>query len=101
MDLRRVKNAEKLVMCRRYYLAGFFALPFLWIVNSVWFFQEAFRKPQYTEQAEIKTYVIRSFIGSVIWLAIVIVWVTIFQLKRVDWGSTGDALLFSIPHGSA
>lgn len=33
---------------------GFAFLPFLWLVNVVWFFQEAFIKPTYTEQLQIK-----------------------------------------------
>jgi hypothetical protein len=35
-------------------LAGFAFLPFLWCVNAIWFFAEAFRKPPYEEQREIK-----------------------------------------------
>ncbi|KAK3779315.1 hypothetical protein RRG08_031606 [Elysia crispata] len=101
MDLRRVNNTEKLAMCRKYFFAGFFVLPFLWVVNSVWFFKEAFRKPHYTEQADIRSYVIRSMIGAVIWLAIIITWVIFYQTKRVEWGSFGDSLLFIIPYGSA
>jgi presenilin enhancer 2 len=34
---------------------GFAFLPFLWLVNVVWFFKEAFVKPTYTEQLQIKT----------------------------------------------
>lgn len=33
---------------------GFAFLPFLWLVNVVWFFREAFLKPAYTEQLQIK-----------------------------------------------
>ena len=36
------------------FAAGFALLPFLWCVNSIWFFAEAFRKPPYDEQKEIK-----------------------------------------------
>lgn len=35
-------------------LGGFAFLPFLWLVNVVWFFKEAFVKPAYTEQPQIK-----------------------------------------------
>lgn len=35
-------------------LAGLAFLPFVWAVNTVWFFNEAFRKPAYDEQKEIK-----------------------------------------------
>lgn len=34
---------------------GFAFLPFLWFINSVWFFREAFLKPEYQEQRQIKT----------------------------------------------
>ncbi|KAF0045285.1 hypothetical protein F2P81_001814 [Scophthalmus maximus] len=55
MNLERLPNEEKLCLCRKYYLAGFALLPFLWLVNVVWFFREAFVKPAYTEQSQIKT----------------------------------------------
>ena len=34
--------------------AGFAFLPFLWAINSVWFYGEAFKKPAFDEQKEIK-----------------------------------------------
>uniref|UniRef100_A0A7N6ADQ5 Gamma-secretase subunit PEN-2 n=1 Tax=Anabas testudineus TaxID=64144 RepID=A0A7N6ADQ5_ANATE len=55
MNLERLPNEEKLSLCRKYYLGGFAFLPFLWLVNVVWFFREAFVKPAYTEQLQIKT----------------------------------------------
>uniref|UniRef100_A0A672GLE2 Gamma-secretase subunit PEN-2 n=1 Tax=Salarias fasciatus TaxID=181472 RepID=A0A672GLE2_SALFA len=55
MNLERLPNEEKLSLCRKYYLGGFAFLPFLWLVNVVWFFREAFMKPAYTEQLQIKT----------------------------------------------
>uniref|UniRef100_A0A669EE53 Gamma-secretase subunit PEN-2 n=2 Tax=Oreochromis TaxID=8139 RepID=A0A669EE53_ORENI len=54
MNLERLPNEEKLSLCRKYYLGGFAFLPFLWLVNVVWFFREAFLKPSYTEQLQIK-----------------------------------------------
>lgn len=35
-------------------LVGFACLPFIWAVNSIWFFDEAFRKPAYDEQKLIR-----------------------------------------------
>lgn len=99
MDLKRVKNEEKLDLCRKYYLGGFFLLPFLWIVNSIWFFQEAFLKSQYDQQRQIRTYVIRSILGSLVWIAVIVTWVVIFQLKRAEWGATADYISFIIPKG--
>lgn len=36
------------------FTAGFALLPFVWFVNSIWFFNEAFRKPPYEEQKLIR-----------------------------------------------
>ncbi|KAH9514972.1 hypothetical protein Btru_021552 [Bulinus truncatus] len=99
MDLQKLKNPDKLALCRKYYLAGFFILPFLWFINSIWFFNEAFRKTEYTEQAQIRKYVIRSIIGFLVWLAIIITWVVIYQVNRVSWGETGELISFTIPLG--
>ncbi|KAL5020360.1 hypothetical protein ScPMuIL_003252 [Solemya velum] len=88
-----------LQILRKYYLGGFALLPFLWLVNSIWFFNEAFRKPVYTEQQQIRLYVIRSMVGTLIWLAIITTWVVIFQLNRASWGATADYMSFIIPKG--
>lgn len=37
-----------------FFLVGFALLPFVWGINTVWFFDEAFRKPAYDEQKTIK-----------------------------------------------
>ncbi|ELU01672.1 hypothetical protein CAPTEDRAFT_164221 [Capitella teleta] len=99
MDLGRVKDDVKLDLCRKYYLGGFAFLPFLWFINSVWFFKDAFIKESYDQQKQIKTYVIRSMIGTAIWVAVISTWVTVFQLYRADWGETADRMSFIIPKG--
>ncbi|TSN03401.1 Gamma-secretase subunit PEN-2 [Bagarius yarrelli] len=86
MNLERVSNEEKLNLCRKYYLGGFAFLPFLWLVNVVWFFKEAFVKPAYTEQPQIKIYVKRSALGLILWVAVLTTWITIFQHFRAQWG---------------
>ncbi|KAK7105343.1 gamma-secretase subunit PEN-2-like [Littorina saxatilis] len=101
MDLAKVKDEDKLQLCRKYWIGGFVFLPFLWFVNACWFFNEAFRKPAYAEQKMIRSYVIRSMIGTVVWVGGVVAWVTIFQLKRASWGAAGDSISFVIPKGYA
>ncbi|NXK93686.1 PEN2 secretase, partial [Formicarius rufipectus] len=54
MNLDRVSNEEKLELCRKYFRGGFLLLPFLWVVNVVWFFREAFVAPPFGEQPQIK-----------------------------------------------
>ncbi|XP_066999881.1 gamma-secretase subunit pen-2 [Anabrus simplex] len=99
MDLSKMKNDRKLYLCRWYCLAGFAFLPFLWCVNAVWFFPEAFRRPHYEEQGKIKLYVILSAIGALIWAIAITTWVIIFQTHRAEWGESADLISFIIPAG--
>ncbi|CAG9831095.1 unnamed protein product [Diabrotica balteata] len=100
MDLAKVPNDQKLYLCKSYYRIGFFFLPFVWFVNAIWFFREAFQKPEYQEQKHIKKYVIYSAIGSTVWFLILIAWVITFQLNRFNWGEYADYISFIIPVGS-
>ncbi|XP_049883953.1 gamma-secretase subunit pen-2 [Pectinophora gossypiella] len=101
MDLNRLPNDKKLQLCRWYFKVGCVFLPFVWAVNAVWFFKEAFVKPAFDEQKQIKRYVIMSGAGAVAWSVVLAVWVAIYQTQRVPWGATGDALSFIVPLGRA
>lgn len=46
-----ITNINVLLICT----GGFAFLPFLWLVNVVWFYREAFMRPAYPEQLKIKT----------------------------------------------
>ncbi|KAJ8980382.1 hypothetical protein NQ317_009376 [Molorchus minor] len=100
MDLSKVPNEKKLYLCRWYFRVGFALLPFVWTVNAIWFFNEAFRKPEYEEQKNIKKYVIMSAIGSSIWFVLLATWITTFQLNRASWGEFADHISFIIPVGT-
>ncbi|XP_022109553.1 gamma-secretase subunit PEN-2-like [Acanthaster planci] len=99
MNLDKVPDVDKLELCRKYYIGGFFLLPFLWFINFIWFFKEAFIRPPFEEQKQMKKYLIKSCIGSVIWTAALVAWITLFQLNRARWGATSDAISFIIPQG--
>ncbi|XP_063230046.1 gamma-secretase subunit pen-2 [Bacillus rossius redtenbacheri] len=99
MDLSKMKNDRKLYLCRWYFRAGFACLPFLWFVNTLWFFSEAFRKPTFEEQSSIKKYVVLSGVGAAVWLAALVAWTVVFQTHRVAWGETADYMSFIIPSG--
>lgn len=101
MDLKKVPDEEKVNLCRKYFLGGFALLPFLWFINVVWFFREAFIKPSFTGQSKIKSYVIKSAIGFLVWCAGLTTWILIFQTYRASWGEIGDRLSFVIPLGVA
>lgn len=96
MDLSKVQNDKKLSLCKTYFTIGFFLLPFVWLVNAIWFFNEAFRKPEFEEQKEIKKYVIYSAIGTLVWFIALVVWVIVFQLHRSEWGEYADNISFII-----
>jgi len=97
MDLTKVTNEKKLHICKWYFRAGFALLPFVWAINTIWFYAEAFTKPPYEEQKQIKKYVILSGIGALIWISVLVTWMSIFQEKREEWGDFGDAISFVIP----
>ncbi|KAM9585549.1 LOW QUALITY PROTEIN: gamma-secretase subunit PEN-2 [Morphnus guianensis] len=99
MNLERVSNEDKLELCRKYYLGGFALLPFLWLVNVLWFFREAFVAPPYGEPL-IKRYVRRSALGLGLWGVALGAWVGVFQSRRANWGALGDYLAFTLPLGT-
>ncbi|CAF2231322.1 unnamed protein product, partial [Rotaria magnacalcarata] len=63
---------------------GCACLPLLWIINAIWFYKQAFKVEPYPQQAEIRKYVIRSAIGTFIWIIIIVSWNIIFQLLRTQ-----------------
>jgi len=102
MDLSspKVSDADRLSLCRKYFFAGFACLPFVWFVNAVWFFKQAFvRKPEYPEQKEIRGYVIASGVLSAIWLAALLGWFITYIQNRSEWGEFGDRISFNVPLG--
>ncbi|XP_034942113.1 gamma-secretase subunit pen-2 [Chelonus insularis] len=99
MDLAKMSNEKKLYLCRWYFRVGFCVLPFVWAVNAIWFFKEAFLMPQYNEQKQIRKYVILSSIGALLWTAGILAWVITFQTQRVAWGEYADAITYIIPEG--
>lgn len=96
MNLGKVKEEEKIAISRKYFVGGFFFLPLLWIVNSVWFFKEAFKK---NGNQLIRRYVMGSILGTTIWIAIVVLWTSIFQTQRPKWGAFADYISLTVPYG--
>ncbi|XP_076033906.1 presenilin enhancer, gamma-secretase subunit [Oratosquilla oratoria] len=99
MNIERLPSDQKLVLCRKYYMAGFALLPFMWTINFIWFFRDAFLAPSFSEQKRIRCYVIISGIGSLVWLVGLVTWIIVFQQHRSEWGATADYMSFMIPRG--
>lgn len=101
MDLSKATNEQKLNLCGWYYKLGFAFLPFLWFINVIWFFPWAFWQKPFDEQKQIRSYVIRSAIGSILWTSGLIAWIVVFQQNRAEWGATADSMSFIIPLGKS
>jgi len=96
MNLRRVSPEEKVNICRKYFLAGIPLLPWVWIINVLWFWREA-TKVDHIPQ--VRRYTILSAIGALIYLAALGVWVGVYQSQRASWGALGDKISLHIPYG--
>lgn len=99
MDLNRVNDAEKLDLCKKYFIGGFFALPLLWLVNICWFSKQAFFRDNFPEQAKIKYYVTGSLIGFVVYTIPIVSWAIYFQKYRTSLGDFGESISFIVPAG--
>jgi len=99
MDLKKTPDVEKVRLSKIYFRVGFAFLPFLWLVNVVWFFREAFLRDNFEGQQEVKKNVIKSAIGASVWIIGLSVWISLYQMNRASWGATGDAISYLIPLG--
>ena len=97
MNLNNVSPEEKLKICRRYFHIGCFGLPFVWLINSVWFFREAFFKKD--TPLKLRWYVLASLLGLLIWSIVFVIWTSVYQTQRVKWGAPGVRISFVVPSG--
>eukprot|EP00040_Diaphanoeca_grandis_P002833 m.22836 g.22836 ORF g.22836 m.22836 type:complete len:99 (-) comp13970_c0_seq1:235-531(-) len=98
MDLKKATPDEKYHVCKRYYIGGMFCLPWLWLINAVWFGKEAFKTEA---DPRIRKMVVFSGIGALIYIIAIAAWASYFQSHRVEMGALGDSLSANIPKGSA
>mmetsp|Transcript_19586 Transcript_19586/g.32214 ORF Transcript_19586/g.32214 Transcript_19586/m.32214 type:complete len:98 (-) Transcript_19586:266-559(-) len=86
--------SDDLLVAKRYFYAGFCFLPLLWILNvcNFWGMSRNAGAPP-----ELGTYVWGSLIGASIMVAIIAVWVTLFQLNWETWSFGRDLLVVNIP----
>ncbi|KAL5972248.1 Gamma-secretase subunit PEN-2 [Taenia solium] len=69
--------------------AGIAFLPFLWLVNIVWFFQDAFFGPPSNTKKKFQLYVFLSFIGALLWIVGLVAWNIVYRQQRISWGYLG------------
>ncbi|KAI8083174.1 gamma-secretase aspartyl protease complex, presenilin enhancer-2 subunit [Halteromyces radiatus] len=88
---------EMIIISKKMFYGGFAFLPFLWLVNFLYFFQQT-RKPSAPKQ--LKHYVYLSLGGCLLWFIVLTTWYGIFVNERTYWGALGDKLTVVIPKGS-
>ena len=99
MQLAKLSDADKLNICRKYFIIGCFLLPMVWLMNVVWFLREAFFRKN--APPGLRRYVGGSLIGFLVWLAVFVVWVSVYQTQRPHWNAFGDYISFTVPLGKA
>ena len=80
MNLRRASPEEKINICRKYFLAGLPLLPWVWIVNVLWFWREA-TKPDHIPEVSDESGSILA-ISEVVIIVVVVVVVVGHVLKE-------------------
>mmetsp|Transcript_425 Transcript_425/g.562 ORF Transcript_425/g.562 Transcript_425/m.562 type:complete len:108 (+) Transcript_425:80-403(+) len=80
------RNArDDVILARRMFFGGCALLPWLWIVNILYFLP-GIRAGKVN--AEVKAWVNRSMAGSAIVVSVLVAWIVIFQLNWIRWGWT-------------
>ena len=71
-------------VARRMFVIGAFALPWLWMVNCLFFYQRIYEGRDVS--AEAKVWLMRSTVGAATAFAGILAWIIIVQLKWEEWG---------------
>eukprot|EP01102_Stenamoeba_stenopodia_P017007 TRINITY_DN6032_c0_g1_i3.p1 TRINITY_DN6032_c0_g1~~TRINITY_DN6032_c0_g1_i3.p1 ORF type:complete len:108 (-),score=13.04 TRINITY_DN6032_c0_g1_i3:186-509(-) len=80
---------------RRMYLAGFFFLPWVWLIHY-FYLKDHLKSPR--TPPEVKIYVRNSLIGFFVTTAIFAIWLSVYITNWESWGLLGERLAISIPH---
>lgn len=106
---RQAAMAARADVARRLWLLGLLCLPFLWLVNLVFFkrFVKSLilcpKKDRATaadasDERRLRTYLLRSLVCFVMVTAAFVAWVVVFQTSYKEWGQTGEDLLVVKPN---
>ncbi|KAE9554858.1 hypothetical protein FO519_001973 [Halicephalobus sp. NKZ332] len=99
LRLENIRPEEQLALCRKYFYIGCFCLPFVWLINTIWFFETAFKKEPFHQQPLIRRYVTWSMIGAVTWGVLLIGWNVAFHYFRTEYAQYLDYLSFTFAVG--
>ena len=106
MNLDKQSVEERLKLTRIYFIIGLFCLPFVWLINCFWFYDDSFGHRKSSDLSTLnkfKSYFYYSLAGVIVWAVGLISWVGYFQynmndpLKNLD--GRYDWLYFWLPYG--
>mmetsp|Transcript_12376 Transcript_12376/g.24071 ORF Transcript_12376/g.24071 Transcript_12376/m.24071 type:complete len:103 (-) Transcript_12376:230-538(-) len=84
---------EDLKTARRFFYAGFFCLPLLWLLSSVFHWSKL---KSVNVHPDLKFYVYGSAIGAAVYIAALFAWVLYFQLNVATLESLQRLLIVSV-----
>lgn len=80
-------------VARRMFFIGAFGLPWLWIVNCLFFYQRIYEGKDVSREARV--WLGRSTVGAGVALAAALSWVIMVQVRWEEWGL--ESLLVHVP----
>ncbi|KAG2237202.1 hypothetical protein INT48_006606 [Thamnidium elegans] len=94
--LEKMSSEEHVSISKKMFYGGFAFLPFLWLVNFLYFFNTS-RQPNAPKA--LKKYIYMSLVGCLIWFIILTSWYGLFVNRRISWGQVADRITVVIPKG--
>ena len=88
------KDAADVRVARILFFAGCALLPWLWILLML-HFSRRWREPECPPA--LRMYLRRAALGCVIYTALFVTWVALFQTQWRNWGTFGTTMLIYVP----
>lgn len=90
-------HSEQIRVSRLMYLGGFAFLPWLWLVNAFFFRHALSRKSAHRAHPEVVSHARKSLLGALLGFGVLFIWMTLYLLERVKWGSFARSISLNYP----
>jgi presenilin enhancer 2 len=90
-------HSEQIRVSRIMYLGGFAFLPWLWLVNAFFFRHALSRKSAHRAHPEVVSHARKSLLGALLGFGMLFIWMTLYLLERVKWGSLARTIALNYP----
>ena len=99
MDISKVQPKDQAKIAKKYFIAGCFGMPLMWLVGVLWFIKPAFITKEPAPDPMLKRWLFACGIGLVISTIVFVCWNIIFQSLRESFGVTGESFTAVFPRG--